>query len=379
QARALRAGGYAIANVLVALEPPRFVGPNADLDTWKQILLERFLIGLDDGWIFRGAYGYRGAFQIEDEEQAARQLVLSMLADPRWRDPARFFLLRESVRLLPLAVDETSAADVRAKAMALASRDPAFAPLRAKIHSFPDGGDAERVREVAEREGRPALAAQYEALAHEIEALYAPQGAAVAVLELAPLVGDEEMARQLREKSVEFGAEVNMGRRFAAAAKLMQLVRDSFPGIRDPETALVALMTSLALEREAYAAGAEALTKIDSSSRRSRLWLGAYAAEAAYGAGFIGARELAEVESAVRSIESRNPALREYREVVQYLGRLPEWSARRLAFHFGPQVEHLATLDPLVRQYPADRLRGCPVLFFGGIVDGLVRDVNELA
>ena len=41
----------------MALEPQRFVGPNADLDTWTQILLERFLVGFDDGWIFRGAYG----------------------------------------------------------------------------------------------------------------------------------------------------------------------------------------------------------------------------------------------------------------------------------------------------------------------------------
>ncbi|HSJ98886.1 MAG TPA: phosphoenolpyruvate synthase, partial [Myxococcota bacterium] len=158
QARALRDNGYAVANVLVALEPQRFVGPQADLDTWKQILLERFLVGFDDGWIFRGAYGYRGAFQIEDEEKAARQLVLSMLADRRWRDPTRFALLRESVRLLPLSVDTASAAEVRARAMQLATRDPSFASLRAKIHRFPDGGDAERVREFASSRGRPGMA-----------------------------------------------------------------------------------------------------------------------------------------------------------------------------------------------------------------------------
>jgi hypothetical protein len=57
RSRQLRSHEFAVANVLVALEPQRFVGPNADLETWKQILLERFLVGFDEGWIFRGAFG----------------------------------------------------------------------------------------------------------------------------------------------------------------------------------------------------------------------------------------------------------------------------------------------------------------------------------
>ncbi len=379
RARRLRAHDFAVANVLVTLDPRQFVGPRADLETWKQVLLERFLVGFDDGWIFRGAFGYRGALQIEDEEQAARRLILAMLADPSWRHPSRFTLLRESVRLLPLSVDTASAAGVRAHAMQLAARDRAFASLRAKIHSFPDGGDAERVREFAADAGRPNLSGEYESLAHEIEALYAPAGAATAVLELAPIIGRGDVAEQLREKSEEFRAEVNMGRRFAAAAKLLRLLRESFPKIEDPELALITLMTSLALEREAYAAGAEAVSKLDSSTRRSRLWLLAYGAEALYGSGFLGARELAEVEAAVRSIESRNPKLREYREVVLYLARIPEWSGRWLEFLFGIQMQRWTALEPLVKQFVADRLRGSPLLFYSGVLDTVVTDANERA
>ena len=379
QARTMRANGYSVANVLVALEPQRFVGPDADLDAWKQILLERFLVGFDEGWIFRGAYGYRGAFQIEDEEQAARRIVLSMLADRRWHDPERFFLLRESVRLLPLALDAASAAEVRARAMQIATRDPGFASLRAKIHSFPDGGDAERVREFADGSGRAAMRDEYESLAEQIERLYAPEGAAQAVLELAPIIGHGDVARQLRDKSTEFQAEVNMGRRFAAAAKLMRLLRESFPEIDDPEVGLRTLMTSLALEREAYAAGAEALAKLSSSTRRSRLWLMAYGAEALYGTGVLGPRQLAEIEAAVKSIESRNPTLRQYREVVLYLARVPEWSSLRLEFLFGPQTQRWAGFEPLAKQYVADRLRGSPLLFYSGVLDTMVADANERA
>ncbi|HSJ98701.1 MAG TPA: PEP/pyruvate-binding domain-containing protein, partial [Myxococcota bacterium] len=280
---------------------------------------------------------------------------------------------------LPLALDTESAAAVRAQAMQLANRDPGFASLRAKIHSFPDGGDAERVREFAEASGRAGMRSEYESLAEQIERLYAPDGAANAVLDLAPIIGHGDVARQLREKSTEFQAEVNMGRRFAAAAKLMRLLRESFPEIDDPEVALKTLMTSLALEREAYAAGAEALTKLTSSTRRSRLWLLAYGSEALYGAGFLGPRQLAEVEAAVKSIESRNPTLRQYREVVLYLARVPEWTGLWLEFLYGPQIQRWAPLEPLARQYVADRLRGSPLLFYSGVLDTMVADANERA
>jgi len=380
RAVALREGGYQIANVLTALAPERFVGPHADLDGWRQVLLERFLVGFDGGWIFRGAYGYRGAFQIEDEEVAARKIVLAMLADPRWRSPARFALLRDSVRLLPIARDQVSAASVRTQAGQLAARDPGFAPLRAKIHSFPDGGDSRRVLDYAARHARPALAAQYATLAREIDALYAPQGAAAAVLELAPRIGSRSVARQLRDKSAEFQAEVNPGRRIAAAANLMRMLREQFPKIEDPETALIALLTSLALEREIYAAGAEAVAKVEASStRRSRLWLLAYDADALYGAGLLSARERGEVDAAVKSIESRNPPLRDYRAVVSYLARVPEWSGRMLELEFGTPLVRWAEIEPLARQYAADRLRGSPLLFYGGVLDGLVTDANRKA
>jgi hypothetical protein len=379
QARALRDGGYAVANVLVALRPEQFTGPHADLDAWRQILLERFLIGVDEGWIYKGAWGYRGAMQIEDEEAAARSLTLAMLADPRWREPGRFLLLRESVRVLPLAIDVASAAQVRADALNLAARDPGFASLRAKIHSFPDAGDAERVRDFAKRRARPGLGASYDSLARSIEALYAPSGAMAAVLELAPLIGDTDLAQQLRDKSAEFKAEVNPGRRLAAAARLMRLVRDAFPKIQDPHVALVALLTSLALEREVYTASTEVLPKLDSVNRRNRLWLLAYGAEALYGAGFIGARELREVESTVGQVESRNPTLREYRDVVRYLQRVPEWSGRHLAFQFGDEVQRWQAIEPLVAQHSADRLRGSPLLFYSGVLDGMVLDTNQLA
>ena len=380
RAAALREGGYAVANVLARLDADQFVGDTADLDTLKQILLERFLIGWDDGWIFRGARSYRGALQIEDEEAGSLRAVLAMLADPAWRDPARFMLLRETVRLLPLQADEGSASAVRQFALVIADKDPGFTPLRAKIHNQPDAGDAEKVREYARTKGKKALGEQYAKLAADIDALYAPGGATDEAVALAGKVENVKLARSLNQLAEALATETEAAPRLATAGRFGGLLRKYFPGVRDPQTALELLQLSLALETEAYVAGNTLLTRISRMSRRQRLALLDDAAETLYGAGFLSIRQLAGVKQSIARIEAYgDPPLGAYRQELRYLARTPEWSGRWLEFNFGPQVARWASIEPEVHLYAQDRQRGSPLLFYGAVIDGLVLDANHLA
>ncbi len=297
--------------------------------------------------------------------------------DPLWREPSRFALLRETVRLLPIHVDTVSAAQVRATALQLAAADGAFMSLRAKIHNAPDAADADRVREFAREHGR--TGGRYEALAVSIDRLYAPEGALAAVLKLAPIIAEPDVEKQLREKSEEFKDDVKPGRKLAAAARLLRLLRETFPQVEDPDVALEVLLTSLALEREVFAAGNVALGKIDGLTRRTRLWLLGYDADALYGIGLLSMRQLESVEKAIIAIENRNPPLREYRDAVRYLARIPEWGGRSLEFQLGKTIERWSVLDPAARQYVPDRLRGSPMLNYGAVLDRVVADLDALA
>src|SRR5260370_5968531 len=63
-----------------------------------QYQLERYLRAVDDGWIMRKAYAFRGAVQAEDEEAWSRRFLEWLVA----RDDllaSRFFLDRKSTRL----------------------------------------------------------------------------------------------------------------------------------------------------------------------------------------------------------------------------------------------------------------------------------------
>jgi hypothetical protein len=380
QARTLRASGYAVANVLAVVDEKAFVGPNADRDALAQILLERFLIGADDGWIFRGARSYRGALQAEDETAGARRLVLALLGDPAWRAPQRFLLLREAVRLLPLHGDSDSAARVRQLALDLAARDKGFATLRAKIHNAPDAGDAASVRSYAEKPGRPAPASQYEELAGSIDAIYQARGAGESLRQLAAREKNAALAQKLRAHADALAAAGDPAQRFTRASAALAQLRDALAEGSPAAQGLATLEASLAVETQVFAAGSELATALASRTRREHFQLLDAGAAALYGTGFASERQRRTIaESVARATASPEPPLGLVRDELRLLARAPEWAGRALAFDFAPAEERYLVLEPKTVLYAQDRLRGSPLLAVGALLDSLVRDADSLA
>jgi len=379
-ARTLRGSGYQVANLLCELDPNDFAGPHAQRETLAQILLERFLIATDDGWIFRGARSYRGALQAEDEEAGARRLVLAALADPGWRAPERFLLLRETVRLLPLQGDPDSAAHMRQLALELAARDPGFATLRAKIHNAPDAGDAARVRNYAAQPGRRAPAAEYESLAAAIDALHRARAGSQALRELAALEADAALAQKLRAHADALAAASDPSLRFARGSLALADLRDALAAPGSPERRLARVETSLALESEVFAAGSQLATGLGARSRREQLGFLETGAAALYGSGFASALQRRTLgESVARATAEPEVPLGLLRGELRLLARAPEWASRALAFHFALAEERFLQLEPLTIRFAQDRLRGSPLLFYGAVIDSLVRDTDQLA
>ena len=108
----LRGKGYKIANLLAAVDAESaIVAPDFN-DSYNQMLIEKFLIATDDGWILRRAMFYRGAIQEEGEASGGRELLVAMSADPEWIGP-RYPALRIGTRLLPHGKDSASVQKVR--------------------------------------------------------------------------------------------------------------------------------------------------------------------------------------------------------------------------------------------------------------------------
>ena len=171
------------------------------------------------------------------------------------------------------------------------------------------------------------------------------------------------------------------GRKLAAAARLLRLLRETFPTIEDPDVALETLLTSLALEREVFAAGNVALGKIDGLTRRTRLWLLGYDADALYGIGLLSMRQLREHREGDHGDRRAQSAAAR----VPRHGALPRAdsrsgaAARSSSSSAGTIDRWGSSLDPAARQYVPDRLRGSPMLNYGAVLDHVVEDVNALS
>jgi hypothetical protein len=374
----LRAAGYHIANVLADLDVPAFLKQPDHASVFKQMVLEQFLMAVDNGWILRQARFYRGALQAEGESAAARRLLLGLLQDATWVTQG-FMPLRMGARLLPHGQQTSSAAAVRQQATTLSMQDPGFMRLRNKIHAKPDGDDAARVRQYAATVSNAALKADYERLASNIDTIYTAAALPQSIGHLVQrLAGHTALAQTIQDGTARLAATQDPASRFAVTGQLMATLREHLPQIRKTEIRLLALDTNLALEAEHFVMATALRARLPQSSRRQRLtWLHE-SIDALYGAGLLSARERQALRDAFTRLAGDEIPLRTYKAELDYLGRVPGWSERWLRFHFAPTIEKFTAIEPLAALFSQDQLRGSPLFFYAHVLDSLLQDANQL-
>lgn len=377
---ALRAAGYHVATLLADVRTLDFIGPDAHLDELREILLEQFLIQNDDGWIFRAARFYRGALQAEDEQAGARSLLLALVDEHDWRTPERYLLLREAARLLPIREEPPAAARARQHAIEISERDPGFQNLRIKIHGIPDASDPQRVRDYARTQGKPELAAEYAALAEDLDALYAPQTAILRLERLIAESGSRTLKNTLREAIARMQATRNLATRMDIAAdyalrlRALILSEDEF----SPPNRVRLLQAGLALEQEVFALGNQLLEHTAGTDRLTRLrWLRSLGMSLA-ASGLLSERQWQALDRELAVLERPQPlGAEDYYAALRYLARVPQWAQRALEFQFAPSIEHWSALTDRAALLVPDRLRGSPLLVYTRVLDVLLDDAQR--
>jgi len=374
----LRSRGYRVATLLAGIDAQKAVAAPDFADAYAQLLVEKFLIATDDGWIMRRALFYRGALQEEDEREGARNLLQAMAMRPEWAG-YRFVALRTGVRMLPHGQDTASAQKVRQMAATLSDRDAGFAPLRAKIHGTPEAGDAARVRAYA-ASARPELRASLEGLAAEIDRVYQPkpleQTLEVAVRAFAR---EPSMQKMLNDARAGWLRDTDIVSRYRLSADLLASLRRSLPTIKAPADRLRALDLSIALEEESLRLASTIRGAVDKAPRGGDLILMRAAAEAAFGTGLLTERERVALQASFEKLSVPEVSLRTYMAELRYLGLVPGWGTQQLRFHFGEAMDKLAEIEPRAELFVQDQLRGSPLLFYSQVLDALNRDANRLA
>ncbi len=379
QAETLRARGYWIANFLSAIDAKAEVARVDFQDRYNQLLIEKFLIIVDDGWIMREAQFYRGAFQEEDERDGARKLLTEMSAQQEWIG-LRYPALRIGVRLLPHGEDTASVQKVRQMAASLSDQDKGFKTLRGKIHGSPDAGDAKRVRDYVAKMKAEDDKAKFLELADEIDLVYQAADLPELLQENAKrFTAAPWLQKIMLNAAIDYESDNSADNHFKVSAQLLADLRDTLPKIKSSAARLRVLDLSLAVETDNFNTSTELREKTKQASRAERIvWL-QQALNAAYGTGFINKRSLLEAQKATTQLNQKQVSLGDYLKQLNHIGRVPGWGTQGLRFHFYESMAKLTTIEPVAIHFIEDQLRGSPLLFLSQTLDTLVRDGNQLA
>ncbi len=375
----LREQGYFIGNVLAATTPETLAAhtQRSQLQL-TSILIEKFLIAADDGWILRQARFRRGVLQDEDESNAAIHTLLRLVSHPEWR-AAKYLLNREAARLLPRRGASRSLTKLRGLATSIAEADEGFLVLRNKIHSNPTADDARRVRDYLANNSNPELTAALEELAHAIDAVYREIDLAKNFRHFGQKLNEWKIGGVAWEAAKELDKSSSAAQRLRIAAGVMLSLRSQLTTRLSPEDRLHAIDVSLAAELTAFTAGREVLAAAPDKTRRQLLRILRDNSRAMFGSGLLSLREWRALNDTFKRINRNDLNLSEYRRELNYIEQASHWAARRLSFYFQPAIDKLSQLDSEAREYIPDRLRGSPAKLHADLIAILLSDAQQLS
>ena len=373
----LRSDGFAIANVLASIEANELLASTND--ELQQLLIERFLIRYDDGWIFRGARFYRGALQVEDETASAREILRAMLANPEWRDD-RLALVYEAARALPWASDQNTSKieEIRAAAAQLNTQDAGFASLRNKIHGSPDAQDATRVRVYAEKSGQSSLQEKYEALARAIDQVNDSGQIVRQLSQLAAQLENITLATELKQVIDVIPPKADVQKFLQSASEFSVKVRDSLTQL-SVEDRMLAVAAGLSLEQSVFVELQGFPSTMPDQSRQALIEVLFGLAQTAYGTGLISHREWHQFEQTYQTLLVDEMSLGEYRRQLRVLARVPTWVQRRLVFDYEPAIAKFSRLEPLAADFIPNQMRAGTMLVYSQVLAFLSDDATQLS
>ncbi len=371
--------GWRVGTIVAALGWEELWDEGRRHQRLRELPLERYLVEVDDGWVLRRARYYRGRVQIEDEEQAGRDLLVRLLSNPQWLQ-RNFLLAREAVRALPHhgGADRTRA--VRRLSQGIAEKDASFERLRIKIHTAPGLEDLRATRDwiaAARRRGAAAsLVSAAEQLARELEALYGGGGDWLDA-------GRSALARHPRWQELEGllgGLSARpAGERLDRLGRAAVLVREIVSAAADGASNLALMDLLTEIEREATQAAFDSLGK-EALSRRDHLLAARRLLDVVYGAGLHSARERAVLTAPVDALlASPQAASADLIAAVRGLRRAAPWAVSTVRFNFAEPLVRYIALEPRAARFVDDLLRGSALLPYAEAVTRLAIDADRLS
>lgn len=369
--------GVDVGVILAGAKPDDLIDTPRDHHRLKQLVLERYLEEVDRGWIYRLAYSYRGARQIEDEEKAGRRLLIGMLSDPSWL-ARRYYLATQLAAAIPHGQPDTATRQIRNLAKVIADSDARFQPLRAKIHSAPRDEDLSAVEKfLAERNPPGEVAARV----GELIDLMRRQQSDESTRARADLIRTRLAGTPFAESGAALAAALAANDHAKVVSFGARLSWDIFKAATATEATDGAVnLRLLDVNATVQDVGFSAAGAIAPKSRREMIEQFRYMVFYAAGAGLLSRRQVSALEPKIDSLLASTSASPErYFQAIRYLARSTEWCRATANREFGPLSRLYAPLEPAAVNLLDHLLRSSPALPLAHVMEKLVDDAGRAA
>lgn len=334
----------------------------------KQYQLEKFLQGVDDGWVVRQARYYRGALQAEDEEAWGRDFLTWVLAD-QGRVRSHFFLLRQACLDIPHGAGDNRLRTIRALARVAGDSLRAFMPLRIKIHGQPDASDLDSLRIFRSNNkvsaGMDVILADLE---NQMALVY--ETPVTDILEkLSVGLGVDAWSKLLQQavREKRHDATCRLG------AELLMVLRSEMPN-SPVEKRLQMMDLSLAVEDVVF----RSMGQWGVDTPRAMLVKAQTLLKAATGCGYLELWEETMLIPYVTASTQAEPLAR-FSERVDMIGRAVNWGTGMVRAVYEPTVSLFASFEPLAHGFVDDRVRGSVLLGLGDVARQLAEALSHLS
>ncbi|MDD7885033.1 PEP/pyruvate-binding domain-containing protein [Flavivirga sp. 57AJ16] len=165
-----------LGQILAYTDKADFLDVSKNYSRLKQYQLGRYLARIDDGWINQKGQYYRGAIQIEDEEQWGVNFYKWLFTKDEVLTK-HYFLVLQSLRDIPHKGDDDVSQSMRAQSKVISDQYGKFMDLRVKIHSNPEESDIERTiqfKKAHESKLTPLLAKKFDELVATMQKFHKP-------------------------------------------------------------------------------------------------------------------------------------------------------------------------------------------------------------
>ncbi|WP_372795219.1 PEP/pyruvate-binding domain-containing protein [Lutibacter sp.] len=334
----------------------------------KQYQLDKYLRGVDDGWILQKAQYYRGAIQVEDEEAWGIDFYKWLLTGDT-SITKNFFLIRESLKDIPHKGDDNVAQLMRSQSKVLSDLFPAFMDLRVKIHGQPEFSDIEKVQQFKTKyasELTNALNLKFDELLVTMSNFYKAIDIH-ALSQKTSLLKNTPIGNAIKEFSIKNSTETKPANLVTESANLLLEIRKAIL-VEKRATARVQLLdASLKLEEIVF----KNASQWQPVTLKELLDKTYFLAMASAGAGYIELWEWNEIESVIKPKNKESLTLNELTAILQSARSEVEWSSSMVKAIYEEIVAIYTGFEPKSYRFIDDKIRSSAALHLGKAVADL--------